>query len=169
MELSEKPSAQDTHEFTYAEQRRRAAHRSRAAQYAADRRRRRPSRAALRASIQPVAVHLLALYGALVRGWAPADALKIQERALRADLGARGGRFRWLEPPSFAGTLSEAPGAVVDTPAARPEAPECEKRVGGVGAILSERDQRLVRGFCRTVTDCAGNCYELIFSRPVEG
>jgi len=72
-------------------------------------------------AIQSVAVHLLTLYGVLVRGVRPGNALWIRRRALRERGGARKGRFRWLEPPSFAGSLTVADIAQAPTPQERAE------------------------------------------------
>jgi hypothetical protein len=56
-------------------------------------------------AIQSVAVPLLALYGVLERDIVPGNVQWIRQRALR---GERAGRFQWLEPPDFAGSLSVA-------------------------------------------------------------
>ncbi len=54
-----------------------------------------------RRSIQSVAVHLLALHILLEQGAAAAEATRRLRRVLQ-----RAGRFTWLEPPSFVGTLN---------------------------------------------------------------
>lgn len=59
-------------------------------------------------SIQSVAVHLLVLHGVLVRGLDPSRATWIRRRALREGRSSRRGRFRWLEPPAFEGSLTVA-------------------------------------------------------------
>jgi hypothetical protein len=59
-------------------------------------------------AIQSVAVHLLALYGVLVRGVAPGNAQWIRQRALRKGQTAKHDRFAWLAPPSFDGGLTIA-------------------------------------------------------------
>jgi hypothetical protein len=55
---------------------------------------------------QSVAVHLLALYGLLVKGVAAEQALWVRQRALQPQARSRRGRFDWLEPPSFVGTVT---------------------------------------------------------------
>jgi hypothetical protein len=72
-------------------------------------------------AIQSVAVHLLTLYGVLVRGVTPANALWIRQRALRGQTQTRQGRFQWLPPPSFAGSLTVADIVQASTPMARTE------------------------------------------------
>lgn len=72
-------------------------------------------------AIQSVAVHLLTLYGVLVRGTGHDQALWIRRRALREQGGAKHGRFYWLVPPSFAGSLTIADIVQGDTAAARTE------------------------------------------------
>jgi len=57
-------------------------------------------------AIQSVAVHLLTLYGVVVGGVAPAGALWIRQRALREKRTPKRGRFRWLVPPTFEGSLT---------------------------------------------------------------
>jgi len=57
-------------------------------------------------AIQSVAVHLLVLHGIFVCGVGPCSALWIRRRALREKGKPRRGRFRWLEPPSFEGSLT---------------------------------------------------------------
>ena len=57
-------------------------------------------------AIQSVAVHLLALYGVLERGMAPSQALWIRLQAVNERHGPKHGRFSWLTPPSFAGSLT---------------------------------------------------------------
>ncbi len=57
-------------------------------------------------AIQSVAVHLLTLYGVLVAGVDPASALWVRQRALRQGRTLKRGRFRWLGPPSFEGSLT---------------------------------------------------------------
>ncbi|MBI5301428.1 MAG: hypothetical protein HY868_04765 [Chloroflexi bacterium] len=59
-------------------------------------------------AIQSVAVHLLTLYGVLVRGIAPENALWIRLRAVREGKPPKHARFAWLSPPSFAGSLTIA-------------------------------------------------------------
>jgi hypothetical protein len=59
-------------------------------------------------SIQSVAVHLLALYGVLVREESPHRALWIRQRAVRPGSPPKHERFVWLNPPSFTGSLTAA-------------------------------------------------------------
>jgi len=59
-------------------------------------------------SIQSVAVHLLAMYGVLVRGEAPARALWIRQRAVRPGNPPKHTRYIWLEPSSFDSCLTVA-------------------------------------------------------------
>lgn len=70
-------------------------------------------------AIQSVAVHLLALYGVLVRGVAPEQVLWIRQRAVRGDAPARHARFAWLTPPDFTGSPTIADIAAGATPQAR--------------------------------------------------
>jgi Family of unknown function (DUF5946) len=70
-------------------------------------------------AIQSVAVHLLTLYGVLERAVAPGNALWIRQRALREKKGTRHGRFQWLIPPSFEGSLTVADIVRAPTAAAR--------------------------------------------------
>jgi len=70
-------------------------------------------------AIQSVAVHLLVLYGVFVRGGDPGTALWIRRRALRVQNGRKHGRFQWLTPPAFAGSLTVADIAQAPTPPAR--------------------------------------------------
>ncbi len=74
-------------------------------------------------AIQSVAVHLLTLYGVLIRGVAPNNALWIRQRALRHKKGARHSRlqFQWLTPPAFDNSLTVADIAQAPTPIARTE------------------------------------------------
>ena len=72
-------------------------------------------------AIQSVAVHLLVLYGVLMRGVDPGTALWIRRRALRKRNGRKHDRFPWLTPPSFAGSLTVADIARAPTPPARAE------------------------------------------------
>jgi hypothetical protein len=70
-------------------------------------------------AIQSVAVHLLTLYGVLERGVAVHDLLWLRLRPLRTHGQAKHGRFTWLVPPSFAGTLTVADIVQESTPQAR--------------------------------------------------
>ncbi len=68
---------------------------------------------------QSVAVHLLALYGVLVKGVAVDRLVWLRTKALRARPGEKHGRFQWLTPPDFAGSLNVAAVAGAPTPPAR--------------------------------------------------
>jgi len=70
-------------------------------------------------AIQSVAVHLLTLYGVLVKGMAPDQALWLRLRPLRDGKQAKHSRFIWLPPPSFAGSLTVAEIVQVPTPGER--------------------------------------------------
>lgn len=70
-------------------------------------------------AIQSVAVHLLALYGVLKRGVAPGQVLWIRQRTLRQGQISKRGRFQWLSPPSFEGSLTVAAIAQSPTPQTR--------------------------------------------------
>lgn len=70
-------------------------------------------------AIQSVAVHLLTLYGVLIRGVQPASALWIRQRALREKRVPKRRRFRWLAPPLFEGSLTVSHIVKVPDPAAR--------------------------------------------------
>lgn len=75
-------------------------------------------------AIQSVAIHLLTLYGVLVQGVAPTNALWIRQRALRTKPGAKHGRFQWLTPPSFAGALTISDIVQAPTPLERAQQSE---------------------------------------------
>jgi len=70
---------------------------------------------------QSVAVHLLALYGVLVRRMPPEKALWIRQRAVRLQGQPKHNRFVWLTPPSFSGSLTIADIVEAPTPSARSE------------------------------------------------
>ena len=71
-------------------------------------------------AIQSVAVHVLTLHGVLAMGTAPKNALWLRQRALRrGKQSGKHGRFSWLTPPSFAGTITVAGIVQTPTPAAR--------------------------------------------------
>jgi hypothetical protein len=70
---------------------------------------------------QSVAVHLLALYGVLVRGMPPEKALWIRQRAVRLQGQPKHSRFGWLTPPSFAGSLTIVDIVEAPTPSERSE------------------------------------------------
>lgn len=52
-------------------------------------------------SIQSVAVHLLTLYGVILQGVSPEQALWLRTRAVRPGPIDKHARFAWLEPPDF--------------------------------------------------------------------
>ena len=52
-------------------------------------------------SIQSVAVHLLTLYGVILQGVSPDQALWLRQRALRPGQPEKHDRFTWLTPPDF--------------------------------------------------------------------
>jgi len=56
-------------------------------------------------AIQSVAVHLLTLYGVLVKGMAPDQALWLRLRSLRDGKQPKHSRFHWLTLPSFIDSL----------------------------------------------------------------
>ncbi len=66
-------------------------------------------------SIQSVAVHLLTLYGVILEGVAPDQALWLRQRALRPGRPEKHARFAWLTPPDFGGGPR-----VIDVEAAEP-------------------------------------------------
>lgn len=70
-------------------------------------------------AIQSVAVHLLTLYGVLVRGVRPEQAHWIRQRSLRGGRTPKHDRFAWLTSPSFHGKLTLATIAQAPTPGAR--------------------------------------------------
>lgn len=67
-------------------------------------------------AIQSVAVHLLTLYGILVKGMALERALWLRVRPLRAGKSPKHSRFVWLTPPSFVGSLTVADIVQAPTP-----------------------------------------------------
>jgi hypothetical protein len=72
-------------------------------------------------AIQSVAVHLLTLYGAFMRGVAPDKALWIRQRALRKKKNSKQAPFWWLTPPALAGSLTVADIVQAPTPPMRAE------------------------------------------------
>ncbi len=70
-------------------------------------------------AIQSVAVHLLTLYGVLVKDMAPGQALWLRLRSLRDGKQPKHSRFVWLTPPSFGGSLTVADMVNAPTPATR--------------------------------------------------
>lgn len=88
-------------------------------------------------AIQSVAVHLLTLYGVLVRGVSPANALWLRRRGLREHHGPKHGRFHWLTPPDFAGSLTVADIAQAVTPTARTE--QVERYIRTVWSLWAQQ------------------------------
>ena len=72
-------------------------------------------------AIQSVAVHLLVLYGVLVRGISPGNALQIRLESVSEKLGPKHGRYHWLTPPNFSNCLTVANIVQSPTPEARTE------------------------------------------------
>jgi Family of unknown function (DUF5946) len=70
-------------------------------------------------AIQSVAVHLLTLYGMLVRGVTPSKALQIRLDAVSEKWGSKNGRFHWLTPPDFSNSPTVADIVQQPTPEAR--------------------------------------------------
>jgi hypothetical protein len=70
---------------------------------------------------QSVAVHLIALYAAFVKKMDLKRLVWVRQRALRAKPGQKHGRFEWLTPPDFSGSINVAQIAEAATPAARAE------------------------------------------------
>lgn len=70
-------------------------------------------------AIQSVAVHTITLYGVLERGVSLEQTLWLRLRPLREQKSSKRGRFHWLTPPSFAGTITIAEIVAVPTPTAR--------------------------------------------------
>jgi len=59
-------------------------------------------------TINSVAIHLMVLYGVLVRGDAPDQALELRQRPGRRTRVPKHERFHWLTPPSFGSVLTVA-------------------------------------------------------------
>lgn len=70
-------------------------------------------------AIQSVAVHLLTLHGVFAGGVGVERALWLRLEALHERSGSRRGRFSWLEPPDFTGSLNVAGIVREPTPEAR--------------------------------------------------
>lgn len=83
-----------------------------------------------------MAVHLLTLYGVLVRGVSPDKALWLRQRALREQKSSKRGRYHWLTPPSFAGCVTVADIVQEPTPTARGQ--KVKEYVEQVWAIWSK-------------------------------
>lgn len=87
-------------------------------------------------SIQSVAVHLLTLYGVLVKGIDPSRAIWLRTQVVQEDRTGRKRAYAWLTPPNLAGLLTIADVAQAPTPDARTEA--AERYVQGVWAAWGE-------------------------------
>ncbi len=72
-------------------------------------------------SIQSVAVHLLTLYGVLLKNVEHHNALWIRRRALRNKNRSQPMPYHWLTPPSFIGTTTVFDIVQASTPSARTE------------------------------------------------
>jgi hypothetical protein len=59
-------------------------------------------------SINSVAVHLITLYGILERGEPVEKALWMRQQAVSERNGPKRGRFHWLTPPDFRGSITIA-------------------------------------------------------------
>lgn len=70
---------------------------------------------------QSVAVHLITLYAVFVKGTDVERLMWVRQRALRSKPGEKHGRFHWLTPPDFAGSLTVADIANAADPRARAE------------------------------------------------
>ena len=75
-------------------------------------------------AIQSVAVHLLAMYGVLERGFEPDRALDMRVRALQHGSTPKRDRFHWLTPPDAEYSLTIAHVADGETPRLRTETSE---------------------------------------------
>ncbi|MCB0213647.1 MAG: hypothetical protein KDJ52_30175 [Anaerolineae bacterium] len=71
--------------------------------------------------IQSVAVHLITLYGVLVKGVAVDNALWIRQQALHPGKTGKKDRFEWLASPDLFDTVTVADIVKQTTPAARTE------------------------------------------------
>jgi hypothetical protein len=96
-------------------------------------------------AIQSVAVHLLTLYGVLVRSAAPDQALWLRRRGLRDGRAPKHSRFRWLAPPSFEGSLNVA--AIAAAPTPQPRAGLAGQYVRQVWALWAADHQATVAGW----------------------
>ncbi len=70
-------------------------------------------------AIQSVAVHLLVLYAVLEKGQPPDKALWIRLQAVSEQRQPKYGRYHWLTPPDFTGSLTIADIIAPSTPQAR--------------------------------------------------
>ncbi len=88
-------------------------------------------------AIQSVAVHLLALYAVLVKGVAVDRAVWVRQQALREGKTGKRGRFDWLTPPLFSGTLTVADIVKEPTVAARTD--RAAQYINLVWSVWSEK------------------------------
>lgn len=72
-------------------------------------------------AVQSVAVHLLALYGVLVKDMGVDQAVRVKQHALRPGKSGKQGRFTWLAPPPLAEALTVVDIVNGATPDARTE------------------------------------------------
>lgn len=70
-------------------------------------------------AVQSVAVHLLVLYGVLVRARDPSQALWLRQAVLRGRDQDRQARFTWLTPPDLTHGITVATIVAAPTPQAR--------------------------------------------------
>lgn len=96
-------------------------------------------------AIQSVAVHLITLYGVLVRGHAPGDALALRTRPLREQTSSKRGRFRWLTPPDLTGTVTVA--AIAAAPDAQTRATLVDACVRSVWAAWAPQYETTIAGW----------------------
>ena len=87
-------------------------------------------------AVQSVAVHLLTLYGVLVRGVAHGNALWVRQRALRVQKSPKHSRFSWLTPPSFVRSPTVLDIVQAATPTVRTE--QVEQYVAAVWSCWSQ-------------------------------
>jgi hypothetical protein len=93
-------------------------------------------------AIQSVAVHLPVLHGVIARGVDPVSALWIRRRALREGRTPKRGRFRWLESPSFEGSLNVSDVARGHSPVERAE--RAREYVHGMWSLWRAEHGRII-------------------------
>ncbi len=93
-------------------------------------------------AIQSVAVHTLVLYGVFEQGVALEQALWLRLRPLREQKSSKRGRFHWLTPPSFAGSITIADIVALSTPAARSQ--KVEAYVKQVWSFWAEQHHAVI-------------------------
>ncbi|MCB0197293.1 MAG: hypothetical protein KDJ65_35425 [Anaerolineae bacterium] len=72
-------------------------------------------------AIQSVAVHLITLYGVLIKGVAVDNAVWLRQQALHPGKTGKKDRFEWLSPPNLFETITVADIVKQTTPSARTE------------------------------------------------